>query len=217
LGSKKRLGLKVTKRQWILFAAFLSYFALFLIPKGYPAFAAGLFSFLLILSILAVLAALLGLAVWSTIALLISWRRKRPLGRLSRWVADTTLGGFVAFVICFVLFQILPSALPSGSNLSNFDQSVWLDPRSIDDMENNTTARQRMLGAVVAELPGRTRAEIEKTLGPSLDTEYFKSNGRDLIYILGPERDSPFRIDSEWLLIWLDETGTFERYQIATD
>ena len=54
-------------------------------------------------------------------------------------------------------------------------------------------------------------------LGPSLDTRYVASSGRDLIYLLGPERDSMFGVDSEWLLIWLDGSGRFERYQVWTD
>ena len=74
-----------------------------------------------------------------------------------------------------------------------------------------------MLGAVVAKLPQKSRAQIEQTLGPSLETAYFMSTGRDIIYILGPERDSIFGLDSEWLLIWLDENEVFERYEIARD
>ena len=54
-------------------------------------------------------------------------------------------------------------------------------------------------------------------LGPSLDTPYFQRTGRNLIYVLGPERDSYFVIDSEWLLIWLDSAGRFKRYAIYTD
>lgn len=46
---------------------------------------------------------------------------------------------------------------------------------------------------------------------------YFQSTGRDLIYITGPERDSLFGIDSEWLLIWLDENGIYKRHAIVTD
>jgi hypothetical protein len=75
-----------------------------------------------------------------------------------------------------------------------------------------------MLGDVVTNvLPGRNRTEIEALLGPSLETGYSKSTGRDLIYILGPERGSFFPIDSEWLLIWLNESGNFNRYSIYTD
>ena len=57
----------------------------------------------------------------------------------------------------------------------------------------------------------------ESMLGPSLDTPYFQRTGRHLIYVLGPERDSYFVIDSEWLLIWLDSAGRFKRYAIYTD
>ena len=75
-----------------------------------------------------------------------------------------------------------------------------------------------MLADVVQRLPGRSRAEIESLLGPGLDTFYFKSTGRDLIYVTGPCRDSPVGpIDSEWLLIWLDENGVYERHSIAID
>jgi hypothetical protein len=33
----------------------------------------------------------------------------------------------------------------------------------------------------------------------------------------GPERDTPFSIDSEWLLIWLDENERFQRCAIYRD
>jgi hypothetical protein len=75
-----------------------------------------------------------------------------------------------------------------------------------------------MLGSVVERLgPSQSGVDIEALLGPSLETPYFESTGRDLIYILGPQRDSLFGIDSEWLLIWLDDSGHFERYDIYTD
>ena len=66
-------------------------------------------------------------------------------------------------------------------------------------------------------LPGKSRQEIESALGPSLETHYFSSLDKDLIYYLGPERDGFFTIDSEWLLIWVDEDGKFKRYRIAND
>jgi hypothetical protein len=75
-----------------------------------------------------------------------------------------------------------------------------------------------MLGDLVRNvLPGRTRAEIEALLGTTGPTGYFKELGWDLIYVTGPERSSPYSIDSEWLLIWLDSTGRFQRYEIRTD
>lgn len=87
-----------------------------------------------------------------------------------------------------------------------------------DYVEDDITPRQKMLADVVRNvLPGRARAELDQALGPSLETFYFSSTGRDLIYPLGPERDSWFGIDSERLLIWLDESGRFRRYAIVND
>ena len=66
-------------------------------------------------------------------------------------------------------------------------------------------------------LPGKSIQEIESALGPSLDTRYFSSFDKDLIYYLGPERDGLINIDSEWLLIWINEEGKFDRYMITND
>jgi hypothetical protein len=80
------------------------------------------------------------------------------------------------------------------------------------------TPRQKMLRDVVENLlPGKTRREIEALLGPSSATWYFEDTGRDLIYMTGPERDTPFSIDSEWLLIWLDQNDRFERFAVHRD
>lgn len=96
-----------------------------------------------------------------------------------------------------------------------FDSGEW---RAASSARGDTpTVRQQMVGEVVQRLlPGRTRGEVERLLGPSLDTPYFRTAGRDLIYILGPER-SFISIDSEWLLIWLDQAGRFRRAEIVTD
>jgi hypothetical protein len=45
-------------------------------------------------------------------------------------------------------------------------------------------------------LPGKSRVEIEVLLGPSLETNYFSSVDKDLIYYMGPQRDSFMGIDS---------------------
>lgn len=105
-----------------------------------------------------------------------------------------------------------------GSHLLGFAPVLWQDPSSSDYVQGDITPRQKMLGSVVYQLNSKQdRRQLEALLGPSLDTPYFESTGRDLIYILGPERDSFFRIDAEWLLIWLDRSNHFERYAIYTD
>jgi len=73
----------------------------------------------------------------------------------------------------------------------------------IDDVVNNV-------------LPGKNKDEIENLLGKEVHSGCFSSMGCDLIYILGPERGF-VSIDYEWLLIWFDEEGNFQRYKIITD
>ncbi len=202
---------------WIALGGFGTYFGVMLIPKIYPAFGGSSGAFLLAMSLLLVAPAVLLLVGWSVGAVLVSRVRKKPLGKTSRAI------GHVAFaaVLCFAAFSIasyfIAGSLPSGSHLSAFDRSLWLDPRSAEYVEGDITPRQKMLADVVAKLPGRNRDELERMLGASPETGYFQSSGRDLIYATGPQRDSLFAIDSEWLLIWLDDMGRFERYAIVSD
>ena len=99
-----------------------------------------------------------------------------------------------------------------------FTPLAWHDSRSLLFVDGDITPRQKMLGSLVRRLQvEQKRADLEALLGPSLETRYFEKTGRDLIYILGPERDSFFGIDSEWLLIWLDDAGNFQKYEIRTD
>ena len=63
-----------------------------------------------------------------------------------------------------------------------------VDDRSSGIKERYAAMRRRQCEV----LPGRTRAELETILGPSLDTAYFNETGRDLIYVLGPQRNSYF-------------------------
>ncbi len=181
------------------------YFGLMLLPHFVPAAGETVWSFYYMLSVPVVLLVLLGCAVaWLFV-------RKRPL-------LIVALGGLLMFPVALLASQLLARGLPTGSYTRPFDVTAWRAAGAADFVEGDITPRQKMLGQVVHRvLPGRTRAEIEALLGPSLDTSYFVETGRDLIYVTGPERTSLFAIDSEWLLIWLDEQGRFERYQIVTD
>ena len=203
--------------KWLTFIGFGLYFGLFLIPKVAPGFGASPFAFLLTLSLMLVVPLLMLLALWGTTALVISKLRKRPIGPRSKAAGHTAIAGLSVFAVFLALGNVLPSPLPTGSYDKDFDREVWMDAESTDYKAGDITPRQKMLADVVKRLPGENRAELEKMLGPSLDTPYFQSTGRDLIYVTGPERDSLFGIDSEWLLIWVDENGTYKRHAIVTD
>lgn len=64
-------------------------------------------------------------------------------------------------------------------------------------------------------LDSLTQSELIKLLGkPEKKLNYFKENRRDMVYHLGPERG--LGIDSEWLLIWLNN-GQVDKYEIWHD
>lgn len=108
--------------------------------------------------------------------------------------------------------------LPSGSDIRTFDSLIWRDKSSVQSDDNSISEREKMLKDLVENvLPGKTKNEIENLLGKSLETSYFKSIDKDLIYYLGPQRDNFMNIDSEWLLIWLDASGKFKEYRVVND
>ncbi len=124
-------------------------------------------------------------------------------------------------VMLFVPIGCNPSngTLPTGSDSLAFDSKLWKQESSIEWQEDGVSEREKMLKDLVENvLPGKNIEEIEKLLGPSLETNYFQSIDKDMIYYLGPERDNYFgNIDSEWLLIWTDKNGVFLRYAIMND
>jgi hypothetical protein len=117
----------------------------------------------------------------------------------------------------FTRTVVLVLALGACTHVQPFDSKEWQAAWNYGG-KGTPTVRQRMVRDIMERvLPGKTKPEIEAILGPSLETPYLKSTGRDLIYILGPEREGFFKVDSEWLLIWLDGTGHFMRADLATD
>lgn len=202
---------------WFAFASFTLYFGSFLAQKIAPSFGGTAFVFLLTLSLLVVVPILVLLAVWGAVALARERLRKKPMSAWSRAAGHIAFAGITACAIALVLGSLLPNSLPSGSYDSTFDRGAWLDPASAGHVKGGITPRQKMLADVVSKLQGQSRSTLEVMLGPSLDTGYFKDSGRDLIYITGPQRDSVFAMDSEWLLIWLDDKGIYKRHAIVTD
>jgi hypothetical protein len=73
-----------------------------------------------------------------------------------------------------------------------------------------------MADALVASraLIGLKRVEVVAMLGEPPPTEYFR--GWHLVYNLGAERGF-MAIDSEWLVLRLDQTGVVSEAKIADD
>jgi hypothetical protein len=195
----------------------LLYFGIFLVPKVSPWFGESAIFFAYLPSLFLALGILALVGVWGANGVHRSRMRREQVRSRHWFLVFYSALGFVCFGLVIALGQVIPNPLPSGSDQLKFDTSLWIRPESSRFVERDITPRQKMLGDAVAALPWKTKPEIEALLGPSLETPYFASTGRDMIYVLGPERSSYFRIDSEWLLIWLDENGRFHRYTIASD
>jgi hypothetical protein len=196
----------------------VAYFGLLLIPEWWPALRATPAYFLYALTLPLALLVLIALGCWGAIGLHLARRRNSPRQAKHRSMLTLSIIGLLLFASAYGLSAAIRSGLPSGSHLQRFDSAQWKDETASESDGGDISLRQKMLGDVVSHvLPGRDRRELEAMLGSSLDTRYFASSGRDLIYLLGRERDSMFGVDSEWLLIWLDGSGRFERYQVWTD
>lgn len=207
-----------TARRLIVVFAFVVYFGPLLIPEWWPAFRATAAYFVYALTLPFALLALIVLGAWGAIGLFVSGMRSSPRQAKHRSMLSISIIGLLLFASAYGLSAAIRGALPSGSNLQRFDSAQWKHEAAFESAGSDISVRQKMLGDVVSNvLPGRDRRQLEEMLGPSLDTPYFASSGRDLIYLLGRERDSMFGVDSEWLLIWLDGSGRFERYQVWTD
>jgi outer membrane protein assembly factor BamE (lipoprotein component of BamABCDE complex) len=64
------------------------------------------------------------------------------------------------------------------------------------------------------KLRGMTKQEIVELLGEPDDTDYFSN--WDMVYWLGPERGF-MQLDSEWLVIDLDDLQRVSEYRLVTD
>lgn len=143
---------------------------------------------------------------------------KRPVPMLCKVIA-AGIAGFAAFLVIHIgVIMHVPKPLPEEAFQMSFSSEVWLsESSSYPEEGQKISARQKMLGSVIKDiLPGKSRQEIEICLGPSFETAHFGGSKYDLIYPLGWDRGI-FPIDHEWLLIWLDEQGIFERYEITAD
>ncbi len=136
------------------------------------------------------------------------------------------IGAVVIAALPLVLFAAA-LAYPSAENRlrsRSFEAGVWrLEPT------NDTSpwpTRLRMVDDLLVShrLIGLGRADVLELLGPPDDVEFFRETSRrsddedwDLGYKLGPERGKFMRIDSEWLLLDLDQQERVQRVLVTHD
>lgn len=98
---------------------------------------------------------------------------------------------------------------------ARFDSFRW---KAADHRSSGPYLRAEMADDLIRNqvLDHKTREEVIQLLGEPFheDANYFDSE--DLVYWLGPER-SWVSIDTEWLVINLDETGKVIEYKVLTD
>lgn len=206
-----------SKTWWLVTIVFALYFCFIFTPDLiFPAFSAIWISDIITLSFFLTVLFLLLLALWAGVGLLLAKVRKRPIGGWTRIPGNAALVGLFMLAAFLALNRLLPYPLPRGSYENLFSREVWSDPD--ESAYDQITPRQKMLGDVVKNLPGKSRAEVKGMLGTGHDTQaFFKSLECDLLYRTGPERTSIFAIDSEWLLIWFDEHGMYKEHAVLID
>lgn len=208
--------MRLARGQMMLLGSVAVFFALQFLPHHFTPLHNSPFGFFYPL-----LAALLGLTILlSTFVTAVMWLSTGdPESKLRRrnWCATFALM-LATGVVVSIGNAAYARGMPTGSFVKQFDQQIWAAPASSQFTKGDITDRQKMLGDVVRQIViNGTKDDIVAKLGPSEDDGYFSSSGRDLIYCTGPQRDSVFAIDSEWLLIWFDSDGRTSRYEIWSD
>lgn len=116
----------------------------------------------------------------------------------------------VTILILYVCSPFMPKFLPNGSYLQSFDSDLWIGDDSTV-LREGITDRQKMLGDVVENiLAGKSRNDIIRLLGLSSDD----SNQPTLLYYLGPARGDFFGVEVEWLEVYLDSSGRYQKYEV---
>ena len=141
---------------------------------------------------------------------------RKPLPAFAKASWGAALGLALSIVMTLAPSWLAQRGLPLGPEFARFDPVRWQNPAASGG-GTGKSERQKMLKHLVAGvLPGKSEEELVELLGPSLQTPYFSERDRDLIYLLGPQQGL-FGVDSEWLLIWVDDSGHFERCEIVND
>ncbi|MGA9770758.1 MAG: hypothetical protein WBV94_17080 [Blastocatellia bacterium] len=98
-------------------------------------------------------------------------------------------------------------------NRTSFDSAKWQDKALI---KSENPIRIRMIDDLLKRysFQGMSREEVANILGEPDKTAFFKE--WDMVYWLGPERGF-ISVDSEWLVLRLNEKKEVSEYRIARD
>ncbi|MCP4168807.1 MAG: hypothetical protein GY759_23320 [Chloroflexi bacterium] len=195
----------------IYYIFLFTYFGFMIIPQWFRPFSTQFMVWIIALPIILLILVVIG--VWGILGI----RRAKannhspePMHKFFIRIASTGL-------LWFGISVALTSCTSYLYNHQEFNSEVWRSSNSASYVPHDLTSRQKMLDDVIKNiLPGSTQDELEVLLGESADTGLPWTTSYDLIFLLGPDRGL-FGIDSEWLLIWVDENGYFDRYEIFTD
>ena len=125
---------------------------------------------------------------------------------------------YLLFLVTLFLVACSRQVLPEGSYELDFDSDVWIQEDSTLFRESSATIKQQMLGDLInGILKGKNRQEIMGLLGPPSEKMDPDGKGRSLSYPTGPQRDSYFAIDYQWLIIKFDSSNMYESSYLASD
>ncbi len=142
-----------------------------------------------------------GFILYMTLKSVLRRRRQISLRKIYFWgiVALLLPIGYILSILSFFYFL-------SYTPTHEFSEKAW---------ENEPDKRVEIIDDMMERrlLDGLTREDVVALLGkPDDNTSQFRSLNWDMIYHLGPE-SGVFRIDSEWLLIWL-KNDTVAKYEV---
>lgn len=117
----------------------------------------------------------------------------------------------IVALAAIILFGLSASISVIVQQDQEFNATEWQNTSRIA-----RTPRQKMVEDLTINiLPNMTKDEVEDLLGEPDETAQFANTEFDLIYFLADD-PGPFGYQTEWLLIWFDESGMFKRYAIYT-
>lgn len=213
------LGVARPRALLAAFAVAPAYFCIWLLPHLVPSAGGWFLFFLYVLSIPVVLLVLLALFLWGCGAIANARFRGRPTRPIHRFQVGVPTVAFFGLLSVVALGRALPNPLPSGSHRLEFDSVAWQAEGAAAFNKADITPRQQMLGSLLEQLdPSLAQTDLEEMLGPPHPPDYpYGAADADIHYRTGPQRDALFGLDSEWLLIYLDDSGNFLRYEMYVD